>query len=216
VTKWQFQHTLTGGTLAYTHWFSRYTGTAPVANDMNNMCGSLSSAWNTNLAPLATAGVTLIAVNGTDLSAPTGAQGSNVVSHVGTRAGAGLPANACMLIDQKIQRRYRGGKPRQYWPLGAGTDLQNSTLWTTAFQTSVNAAINAMVTAILALTWTGGNMTQIVNVSYFQGFTSVQNPVTHRYRNVPTLRPTPVIDPVTTPALLGLTRRPGVATRGPR
>lgn len=197
VLKCQFIILQAAGASAFVHVYLRYNGTAPSSTDLNNVAGALSTAWNTNYAPLCSVNYSLTNVNVTDLTSPTSAQGTNAVVHPGTRTGVGLTANDCMLVNQKIARRYRGGKPRQYWPLGVSSDLGNDFVWISAFLTSANTALTGFNNALLAVTWAGATITQIVNVSYFQNFTVKTNPITGRARNVPTLRPTPVIDPVT-------------------
>ncbi|MBA0087123.1 MAG: hypothetical protein HRJ53_19235 [Acidobacteria bacterium Pan2503] len=108
-----------------------------------------------------------------------------------------MTANDCALVNLHIARRYRGGKPRQYWPFGVITDLNNTKNWNTSFQTAVNNAMIALNSAAIAMAWTGGNIAAPVNVSYYHGFTVVTNPITGRARNVPKLKATPDVDTIT-------------------
>lgn len=193
--KASFQHTI-GGVPAFVHWYFGYSGSAPLSVDAAALANNMKSAWSTNFAPLAHPQVTLTQVQVTDLSSVTGGQGTSSGAVVGTRTGGPLvAASSCMLL-LKIGRRYRGGKPRQYWPLGTATDVLDPQHWTSAFTGGVAPAWNAMQTAILASTWTGGNIVRSINISYFQGFTVVTNPVTGRARNAGKLRTTPVVDTV--------------------
>jgi hypothetical protein len=103
---------------------------------------------------------------------------------------------ASVVSSYTIQRRYRGGHPRGYWPFGVTTDLQNDVDWTAAFVTACNTGFSTFFTALFAAGWTGaGTLTQ-VNVSYYDGFTVVVSPTTGRARNVPTLRVSPVQDTI--------------------
>jgi len=168
-----------------------------VAADATNLANSLKTAWTTNFAPLCHPQVSLTSVVVTDLSSPTGGQGTSTGAVVGTRAGTTLTSNDCFLVDFKINRRYRGGKPRQYWPFGIQTDILDPQHWTTTFVTAVTNAHNAMGAAAISLTWSGGQIANSINISWYQGFTVVTNPVTGRARNVPKLRTTPLTDQVT-------------------
>jgi len=67
---------------------------------------------------------------------------------------------------------------------------------------AVTAALNLFFADLLAITEGGTSVSQLVNVSYYGQliaglpFTSVQNPITKRWRNVPNVRTTPIVDPV--------------------
>jgi hypothetical protein len=179
-----------GGTLvAFVHDFLRYTGSAPSNNDLNNVAGAISTAWLNAWAPLAPITYSITNVNVTDLTSATAAHGTNAISHLGTRAGNQLTASTSMLVNQKIARRYRGGKPRQYWPFGVAADLLTPATWTSAFLTAAAGGLTSWTNALLALNWPGANIAQIVSISYYSG----TNPTTGK----PELRPTPIVDPVT-------------------
>jgi hypothetical protein len=195
VLKVSFQHTY-AGVNAFVHWYLGYTGSSPTSTDCATMANSLKSLWSTNFASLALTNVTLVLVQVTDLASATGGQGTSSGTVAGTRAGGSLTSNDCAMMLLKIGRRYRGGKPRQYWPFGASADLVDAQHWTAAFQTSLGTAWNAVNAGASALTWTGGGTNRSVNISYFQGFTVVTNPITGRARNAAKLRTTPLVDTV--------------------
>jgi hypothetical protein len=92
------------------------------------------------------------------------------------------------LFNGTVLRRYRGGKPRSYWPFGTYSDLANPSQWSTTYITAVTTAMDAFLAHMLAITESGTSLTSQVNVSLYSGFTSVENPVTHRWRNIPTYR----------------------------
>jgi hypothetical protein len=180
-----------------TRFYIQYTGTAPTAAQLATFDGAISTAYNTNIKPLVNTGTRLTQIASTDLSSSTGAVDVSTVSILGTRAGDTLPAQVCTVVSYTIARRYRGGHPRGYWPLGVFADQQSAVSWSSTFLTAVNTGVNALFTAIAAAGWTGAGTLSQVNVSYYSGFTVVTNPTTHRARNVPTVRVSPVIDPVT-------------------
>lgn len=177
--------------------FIKYTGTAPTAAQLVTFADAVSTAWNTNLASLETSQDVFGPVFVEDLSSSTGAVGTGTTTHAGTRAGVSLPDGVCVNIQFQIARRYRGGKPKIFQHFGMGADLANNGTWGSVFIGAVSTGWTAFQAAVLAAVWTGGGTLSQVNVSYFSGFTVVTNPITHRARNVPTLRGAPVIDTIT-------------------
>lgn len=200
VIRLSFQHS-TGGIPAYVHWFMKYSGTAPAQADITAVANSAKSAWTTNFAGLCHPNLSLTVVQATDLSSASGAQGVSTGSVAGSRTGGPLTANDCCLINLKMARRYRGGKPRQYWPFGTDSDVLDPQHWTSTFTSAVSTGWNAVNSALAAITWAGGNMVLAVNVSYYQGFTVVTSPTTGRARNVPKPRATPLVDNITSASI---------------
>lgn len=165
-----------------------YTGTPPTATQLTTLAAVATTAWGANLKSTCSAAVTLTECDILDLNSLSGASGTSVVSIAGTRAGSGLPANCAALVNFHIARRYRGGKPRIYVPYGTINDTLNQQSWTGAFTAALLTGYNAWVAAIVAAPWAGGTLTNQVNVSYYQGFTVVTNPITGRAKNVAKLR----------------------------
>jgi hypothetical protein len=179
-----------------TRFFTSYTGTAPTNADLTTFNASISTAFGTNLKSLLNSGSLLQKIDSIDLSSSSAALAENIVSVAGTRGAAVLPAATSLVASYHIARRYRGGHCRGYWPFGIQTDLAQQTVWSGAFVTACNTGLAAFFTAVNAAGWAAAGTLTHVNVSYFNGFSVVTNPVTHRARNVPTLRGTPVVDPV--------------------
>lgn len=201
--KCQFIHT-SNTVPVYVHEYFHYSGAAPAAADLNAAATTLSTAWNTNYAPITSSGFVLTQIVLTDLTAQTAAQGTWSGSHPGTRVGTPMTANDCVLVNMKIARRYRGGKPRQYWPWGVAGDLNDTQHWGSGFITACTTAIGGFHTTAQAITWTSGGIAYAVNVSYYFGSTAVTtgsataNPPNQRGHTKPTVRtnvPTP--DPIT-------------------
>jgi hypothetical protein len=99
-----------------------------------------------------------------------------------------------VLVNYLISRRYRGGKPRAYLPWGDAGQLTSRQSWSGTFVTAVDSAFSTFYAAVIGLSAGSTTITDHVNVSYYDGFTVVTDPVTHRARNVPTLRGTPIVD----------------------
>lgn len=192
-----FVHTLGTNPNVVTRMFIHFTGSAPTTAQLNTFCTACATAWNSNMASLADADVTLTEVTAIDLTSPTAAEGSATVSHAGTRSAGALPADIAVVVAYEILRRYRGGHARGYWPMGGETDLSGERVWGASFLTAMETGITALVAAIVAAGWSGAGTLAQYNVGYYSGFSVVTNPLTHRARNVPTLLTVPHADPVT-------------------
>ena len=179
--------TITGGGVFADRIFVRYA-TALSSADAATIATGVGTAWNTNLAPIISNNATLQTVTVTDLASVSGAQSVQSTVHAGTDAAATMPGASSVVVRFKIARRYRGGHPRFYLgPIASGHSA-NPDQWSAGFLTTVLADWNAFVNAVLALATGGTGALTHVNVSYFSGFSVVTNPITHRARNVPSLR----------------------------
>jgi len=191
VLKWA--NTNTGD--AIVRFFTSYTGLPPVVADLVTLAGTLAEAWDTDGAPVQNPQWGLEDVTITDLTSPTSAEGSYDGALIpGTYEGDQLPAGAAFLVNFEVPRRYRGGHPRNYLPIGNATDLLNDQTWETATAEGYLGIWTDIVNVIPDNPWAGAGVLEPVNVSYYKGFTVVTNPITERARNVPTLRADPVVD----------------------
>jgi hypothetical protein len=159
------------------------------------MAAGVGTAWGANIAPLISAGVALNLVECIDLTSATASVGSDSTVHNSSRGGSANVLGAATCISFKLNRRYRGGHPRNYWPAPSGADLSDSNTWTGAFVTAAHAGAVAFFAAVEALHGAWATTLDHVNVSYFHGFTNVTFP-SGRTRPVPTLRGAPVVDDV--------------------
>ena len=188
-----------------------YTGTPPTNGVCVTIATDISNAWNTDLASLLNSLNSLESVTVADLSSPSSGEGAYATARDGTRSGDPLGGQTCLLENLAIQRKYRGGKPRSYWPFGSTGDVLNSQQWETAFVTGSATNLASFATAVSAISVSGCALSPgQVNVSYYEGFTPVLNPVTGRTRDVPKVRATPLIDVIASRsvnAYLGTQRR---------
>lgn len=179
--------------------FLEYSGVAPTAAQLVTLADVFMTSFGTNIAEWFTPNNGLESVEMMDLSSPTGAIGlSDSAAVPGTRTGAPLPAATSVLINYGLDRRYRGGHPRTYVPALVATDLDDAQLWDSATLGDFLTAWTTFAESAVGSEWSGGGTITNVNVSFFEGFTPVQNPITLRYRNVPKVRTTPLIDIVAT------------------
>lgn len=181
-----------------TRFYVKYTGTPPDNTQLSTWAFGVSSSFGTHLKGLMSTADQLNSVEATDLSSPTAAVGLAESVVVGTRAGTDLPASIALVLSYGVHRRYRGGHPRGYWRMGVEADTPNAVGWDSTFLASIVPAFQAFKGDIFFNTWSAAGTLSQVNVSYFKGFTVVISPTTGRAENVPTLRPTPVVDDVVT------------------
>lgn len=176
------------------HW--AYTGSVPTAAAANAIAASVRTAAVTQFLPRLTTDRTLQNVTVTDLSSSSGVVGLAAASSGGARPTPGLSVNDATVVDYTIGRRYRGGKPRSYYPFGANADQTGGNLWTSAYLTEINNAVTAFTTAVVGVNSGGTILSTPVSVSYYSGFTTYTGSG-GRPKTRATLRATPLLDPIT-------------------
>lgn len=188
-----------------------FSGSNPTVAELVTFCTAVGTAWNGNISPLVDATYTLTEVIAEDLTSSSAAVGNAAVSHIGTRSGAGVPGSTCLVVNYDISRRYRGGHPRGYYFAGVAGDLATDQEWSSAFIASAQTNFTNFFASIFAAGWSGAGTLQQVNVSFYESFTTVLNPVTGRTKNPPKVRtavPTPDIVTAVTPRVrIGSQRR---------
>jgi len=195
------KHTWDLDTDVLSRFFITYTGSAPTAGQLDTFCTAVASAWASDLAPLCPSDIVLTEVEAIDLTSATSAQGLATVSDAGSRSGVTLSADTCLLVGYEINRRYRGGHPRGYWPFGVQADLFNAQTWASAFVSACATDFASFFAAVIAAGWSGAGTLSHTNASIFEGFTVEISPSTGRARNVPTKRASAVVDAVTSLAV---------------
>lgn len=203
-------HYSDGGSDMVSRFFIRYSGSVPSVGDLQVLVDNVVAAWAANMISAVAAASGLSRVDGVDLNSSTGAQATLADVVAGTRAGGELPADVALVASYEINRRYRGGHPRGYWPFGTESDLLDQAHWDPTPLAAFQTAVDGFFTDVVAGGWGGAGTLTHVNVSYYNGFHVVTNPVTGRARNVPLVRSSPTIDLVTATiarARLGTQRR---------
>jgi hypothetical protein len=148
-------------------------------------------------------------VSATDLSSPAAATATFDGSTPGGLGGDTLPASLAMLVNFKVNRRYRGGKPRCYVPTGAGGNLATPQTWSSTFLTAWENDWNTYLAVIVSTINSFGSGASLVNVSYYLGgeWKPDQN---GNYHRVPTPRASPHVDTIVSVApssVIGQQRR---------
>lgn len=185
-----------GDPAALTRLFLRYAGGPPSSAQCATMGASIVAGGSTAFSSLTVTTVGMSSCEVTDLTSPTSGQGAGGAQWSGADATNRLSPGACALFSHSIARRYRGGKPRHYLPIGDSSFVASTGLWTSSAVTGFNSAWSTWVTAILG-SGAGCSITNLVNVSYYQGFTNVPYGSPTKYRRVPTPRDVPVVDNIT-------------------
>lgn len=176
--------------------YLRYTGSAPSGNDCVTLAGDVQTAFATSLAGLMQVAQSLTEVDVLDIASNSGLSGQTSSPVPGTRAGNIMPIQTAAVVEFGIARRYRGGKPRVYWPFGVVNDMLDQAHWTDAFRGAFEADTQAFFEAIEAETIGSMGTLQHVNLSYYSGFEAIKDS-SGRYHNVPTYRPTAKHDDIT-------------------
>lgn len=176
--------------------YFRYSGGPPDPTDANNLAATIYTAvaamdgqWSPTTQ--------LTGVEVTDLSSSGGSQGLHAQSTAGTREGSDLAGGTAVVVGYVISRRYRGGKPRNYFPFFTASDLTTRQGWNAGDITALDSALTTLFAAIIGASSGTTTITQHINISWYDGFTVVTSPTTGRARNVPKLRTTPVVDVIT-------------------
>lgn len=179
-----------------TRLYLEYAGNPPSSTALNQYCTDIGTQWGVVMAPIHGATVTLNQVNVADLTSSNSGFGQAVMSHVGTRTGGALPGGTALLVNYKVNRRYRGGKPRSYLPAGVVTDVQNPQTWLPAFVSTAGTAWNTFLQHITSVISPAGvtSMKQ-VNVSLYEGFHTFVDS-SGRSHSIPTYRDVAQVDDI--------------------
>lgn len=134
-------------------------------------------------------------VNIVDLTAGATLNATSTNSPVaGGLAGTPIGGGSAVLCNYEGVWRYRGGKPRSYYPFGDSSSVLTQQTWTTDFIGDVQTQVEALRLLYAALSIGGCTLAGQVAVSYYSGVTGVPYPTNpDRTRNVPTKRVTPLI-----------------------
>jgi hypothetical protein len=186
----------TAGNTWGTRFYLSYAGSAPTGANCVTLAGDIEAAFASDLAPLMGDAYSLTEVDVLDIATDSGLSGQWTGDETGSRSGNNLPAQVCMNVEYGIARRYRGGKPRGFWPFGVVGDEESLSSWSSAFVGDVNSGISAFFTAVEALSVGAVGALRHVNLSYYEGFTNHAN-TSGRERAVPTYRATALHDNVT-------------------
>ena len=145
------------------------------------MASQIMTAWNANMRSQQNKVWTLAQVMVSDLGPTPDLPGLATGSTAGSLTLQCLTAETAALVNIVIGRRYKGGHPRLYLPLGDTTTLNDATHWTTSFVTSFATNWAAFINSVVTGMTGGPTLDYSCSVSYHSGHA---------------LRPTPLVDKV--------------------
>lgn len=179
-----------------TRFYLSYAGSAPTGANCTSLAGDIMTALGGQLQPLLSFQSSVQECDVLDIATSSGLSGQSTAAFDGTRAGTSLPAQVSVTIEYGIARRYRGGKPRAYLPLGMDADLLDVANWQGSFVNAVNAAMIAGFAAVEALSVGAMGALKHVNLSYYKGYQNVEIPGKRAY-NTPMYQYPAVHDNIT-------------------
>jgi len=189
-----------------------YTGSAPTNATCVTIATDIYGFGVTDLVPMLADENNWAGVKVTDLTSPSSGVGEYLTDTAGTRgAGDSLPAEVCVLDNHGITRRYRGGKPRAYWPFGIGSDLTSPSAWSAGAISAFGTARNNYIISIEGLSVAGTVLGSAVSISDYSGFSTVGPDLEGRFRYPPKVRSVAIAPDLIT--LYGINPKPGSQRR---
>lgn len=147
--------------------YASYTGGAPTETDLAGVASALATDfWTLATAAFWSTETTFVGIRLTDLSSDTGAVAEHAMGDTGTNVEGVMPAQACVLVNYSISRRYRGGHPRTYFPAPAFGYMDGPAAWTGAFVSGFSAQVGELYSDLASVSSGALTLTGHVNVSY--------------------------------------------------
>lgn len=147
--------------------YAKFLGPPPSSTDLATIGTQLATSWQNAIAPQCVPSVGLRVIEVIDLSSDVSSVGTTTSSINGTKTGAANPNNMAVVASYKINRRYRGGHPRTYWPMGNAADVLNGRLLQAAFLPLASNAASAWVGNVNAILYAAQPL-QHGCVSYYE------------------------------------------------
>jgi hypothetical protein len=147
-----------------------FTGGTPTAENLiafaSDVAGSL---WQVGLYSGYPTSTVLVGVKATDLTTSSSAVGEYASGVAGTFEGGELPAQAAVLVNYQITRRYRGGHPRLYMVPPNSELLAGPSEWDSTILTELGARMTAVLSTLSSDVQDSIDLTGQVCVSYRDG-----------------------------------------------
>jgi hypothetical protein len=210
----RLEYTNSDQSLAGSRFYLSYAGSAPTPGNCTTIAGDIEAAWVAGPLAMIHTDWALTEIDVLDITTLTGSSGQWTGSESGTFEGQAYPASIATNVEFGIARRYRGGKPRMFWPPPGGDALLDAGHWTSTFLTQAATNNATFWTDVQAIdVGTVGTLTH-VNLSYYSGFKNITNS-SGRTRAVPQYREAALLDTVESYAVkaeVGSQRRRRVST----
>ena len=190
--------------------YFKYSGTAPSDADCAAIASEARSCWNNAWLGHLSSARAQLGASCQDLTTPSSGFGESLITSVGGGSAEDLAASTCLLVNYHIARRYRGGKPRSYWPTNIAVDLSTPHTWDTGVLATMTGEWQTSYLDVLVGFVQGGTtIGPQVSVSYYSGFTTPPVAPGHRAKNVSTPRAVAI----TPDLILGFTLNPKPGTQ---
>jgi hypothetical protein len=155
-----------------TRFYLSYSGSAPSGANCVTLAGDIEAQWAAHLAAETSVNYSLKEVDVLDIATDSGLSGQWTGTSAGSISDFPVAYQVAFNVEYNVAIRYRGGKPRGYWPFGTVSDLATYATWDSARISSVNTAIAAFFTAIEALSIGSMGTLAHVMLSYYDGYTT--------------------------------------------
>jgi len=146
-----------------------YSSDPPAAADLAALAHQVIEELKSGLQAYYTDDTTCTEVICTDLSSDSANVGSDSTAWTGTSEGVPVSAGSAFMVNWQQTRRYRGGKPRTYWPGFPANDLQTPSTWAVGAIGYMTAAITLFLANVQAFTHGSLVCTVLGCVSYVNG-----------------------------------------------
>lgn len=204
------------GFLAGSRFYLTYSGSAPTPANCVTLADDVVTQWGSHISGLITSHVTLNEVDVLDLASDTGNSGQSTTTSAGTASDPAPPSNVAVNVEFNIARRYRGGKPRMYFPSTNNANLADQSHWSSGFISTFGSDVAAFFAALAALSIGSMGTLAHANISFFKGVSTTTPPWRGPgFKYPPKYRTTPQVDPVegyAVKAVIGSQRRRRQAT----
>jgi hypothetical protein len=163
------------------HWQFGTSTTPWNSGDIATLATAVFTAWQSRLKGSMGPNVEVHEVDTVDLSNATGVGNTHTVTPVFGGLSSPLePSSMCLVQQNKIAARYRGGHPRTYWPIGSQAQLANENTWQTGPLGVYQTQIDNFFDDVLAAGYTASP--SLVQVIPRFSYTYVNDPVGHKYK----------------------------------
>jgi hypothetical protein len=164
------------------HWQNGASITPWTQADLDLLCLTVFNAWGSALKGNTAVNVETHEVDGTDLTNASGV--GSVYTHTpvfGLLSGGLQPSSLCMVVQNRIAARYRGGHPRSFWPVGTVSQFAGEALWSPTFVTSIANNVVSFVEAVRAPSYSFGSGV-LNHVIPRYTYTMTDDPASHKWK----------------------------------
>jgi hypothetical protein len=163
------------------HWQFGTSTAAWSQSNLDLLAQTIYTAATANFIPFMGNNVDTRQVTSTDLGSSTGL--GSLYTHSPTVGLLGTPlepSSLCMVIQNRIASRYRGGHPRTYYPLYTQQYMATENTWQPANVATAATKVVAFVSAVISAAYSGSpGALQHVIPRYLYSHTD--DPVHHKY-----------------------------------